>query len=364
MEVLLMNKRQLSSWQFAFFIFYTTFSLYTGISSYLLIKQSGIHSFFSILITYLLGFIAIMLFFFIFRYRSNENILEKNIFLFGKILGTILNLMISILLLFMGMTLFYHISDFVISQFLDQTPISLFMIVFGILIIYCVKRGIVTVARVGVIFLFIILLSNIVFVMGLIPHMHPSSLMPFIDSNKFKTILINSGEVFAINIVPIFILLIIKKNKISTSYHLKRRILLLYTISFGILILENIFTIGTLGIYLARIEQFPEYMVLQKINLFQFLDRIEKVICIQWVLSSFILLVLIIYHICKLFPKTSFRKSSFGVVSIMLLMSLLIFRNNTYFYYFVQYYFPIVCFSLFAIYILIGITIFTREYLK
>lgn len=355
-----MNKKQLSSWQFAFLVVYPILSLYNGISNYNIIHSVGIDSYLVILIAYLFGLGVSFLFFFIFQFRSHENILEKNIYLFGKYIGTFINLIINTIFLMIGMVLLYSISIFTTSQFLDQTPIPLFMIVIGVIIIFNVGKGIVNMSRVAVIFLGIVIFLSFVSIFGLIPHFEIGNLLPFLH-NGITPLVNGSYQMFFVNVVPIFLLLIIKSDVVRPQIHLKKRIFILYTISFVIIALEHILTIGTLGIYLAQLEQYPGYMVLQKISLFHFLDRIEMIIYIKWVLVSFVYLSLIVYHICRMFRQTHFRVSSCIVLSIMIIFSLLFFPTNTYFYYFGYHYLPIMCIILFFIYIIVGCTIIIKK---
>ena len=355
-----MNKKKLSSWQFAFLVVYPILSLYNGISNYNIIHSAGVDSYLVILIAYLFGLGVSFLFFFIFQFRPQENILEKNIYLFGKYIGTFINLIINTIFLIIGMFLLYSISIFTTSQFLDQTPIPLFMIVIGVIIILNVCKGIVNMSRVAVVFLGIVIFLSVVSIFGLIPHFEIDNLLPFLH-NGITPIVDGSYQMFFINIVPIFLLLIIKSDVVMPQKHLKKRIFILYTISFVIIILDNMLTIGTLGIYLAKLEQYPEYMVLQKISLFHFLDRIEMIIYIKWFLASFVCLSLIVYHICRMFRQTHLRVSSCVVLSTMAIFSLLFFPTNTYFYYFGYHYLPAICLLLFSIYMIIGCVIIIKK---
>ena len=107
------------------------------------------------------------------------------------------------------------------------------------------------------------------------------------------------------NIVPIFMLLIVPKDKVEHNQKTKKHLIIFYTLGFIFMFLAILLTIGSLGIYLSDIYQYPEYTVLKKISLFEFIDRIENFIYIKWILSSFICLSLVIYYINHSIKKNS-----------------------------------------------------------
>ena len=157
-----------------------------------------------------------------------------------------------------------------------------------------------------------------------------------------------------------FSILIIEKNKIVSDANINKKLFIFYTFAFLTIFISNFLTLGTLGVYLTRLYQYPEYIVLQQISLFNFVDRIENFIYIKWVLTSVICLSLIIYHVCKMFYDTNVKFSSPIITVLMIALSLIFFQTNTYFYTVSYYIFPYICAFLLAIYIIIGINILLR----
>ena len=316
-----MNKKKIPSWQFSSLICFPILSLYSGIGIYNITKIAKVDSYLSIIIAYLLGFILLFLFQFIFHYRKDLNILEKNKYLFGKTLGTIINIIINCLLFFIGMTLLYNISNFTISQFLDRTPILIFMILIGVIIIYNISKGIENITRVSTIFLVIMLFLILFGNLGIIPHFKIDNLKPFLEYG-LNPIISAGTKLSIINIVPIFIFLIIKKDKLEKDKKINHKIITFYTIAFLLIFIIHILTMGTLGIYLTEIYQYPEYTVLQKISILNFIERIENFIYIKWILNTVICLSFIIYHISKLFQTKNVKISSTIITISMLILSL------------------------------------------
>ena len=66
-------------------------SFHSGITINILKNQTGIDSWISIILSYIIGIIPILLTLYISNYQEKLNIFEKNISLFGEILGKTLN---------------------------------------------------------------------------------------------------------------------------------------------------------------------------------------------------------------------------------------------------------------------------------
>lgn len=359
MEGYTMKKDKLTDKEFSCLICFPILSLFSGIGTYNIIKSAKTDAYISVLISYLIGFIILGLFIYIMNYRKDLNINLKIKYLFGKYLGFIINCLINILIFIIGGVLLYNISNFAISQFLSETPLLIFMLLLGIILIYNVSLGIENISRVSVIFLGIICLLTIISTAGILPSFELSNLKPFLENGIEKPF--KSGISLTLtNVIPIFTLLIIPKDKISDQ-KLNKHLILFYSFACFFTFLAILLTLGALGIYLSELYQYPEYTVLKKISLFNFIDRIENFIYIKWILSSVISLSLIIYYISSSVKEKSKKIVPAITTTIMIATCLLIFKNNTIFYNFSYYIFPYLNLLLLIIFIIVGINIFIRK---
>ena len=353
-----MNKK-LTNIEFISLMYFLIISLYNNISNYNIIQLSEIDCYFSILLTYPLGIIIFLLLKPIFNYKPNNNILEKNKYLFGPLLGNIFNIIINIILLLIGIILLCNITNFIITQFLNQTPTLIFLIILSILLIYNVSKGLKNIAKVSIIFLAINITLTLLNIIGIFPHFQPSNLKPFLEHGE-KRIILSSIQLTLTNIIPLFLLLIIKKNDIQNNKNITKPLLISYTCTFLIILTETLLTIGTLGIYLTKLYQYPEYIVIQRITIFHFIDRVENIIYMKQILSSIICLSLIIYHNSKILNTTNQKISLIPITLIIIITTIIIFKTNTYLY--ISYnILPIICLLLFIIYIIITINILIRK---
>lgn len=360
MEAYIMNKEKLTTFQFSCLIFFPILAFFSGIGTHNTIKIAGVDSYISVIFSYIIGFIPLLLFLLIFNYKKELNITDKIKYLFGKYLGTIINWIIYILILIIGTTLFHSISNFAVSQFLAETPIIVLMLSLGAILIYNVSLDIENISRVAIIFLAIIFLLTIISTAGILPHFETSNIKPILENGlKFP---IKGGIVLTLtNVIPIFTLLMVPKAKIKNNQKTNKHLVIFYTIAFFLAFLAILLTIGSLGIYLCNLYQYPEYTVLKKISLFDFLDRIENFVYVKWILSSVVCLSLIINYLNTGIKKDSKKLLPTIIIIIMIYLALKIFKNNTIFYNFILNIYPYTCLFLLSIFIIIGINIIIRK---
>lgn len=355
-----MKKDNLTSFQFACLIGSPIFSLFNGLGSHNLIHIAKVDAWISVLISFLLGMIPLAIFLYLFNYKKDLNILEKNKYLFGPFLGTIMNILINIFIFFIGIVQLFNISNFAISQFLAETPILLLMILLGIILVYNVSHGIKNISRVAIIFISIIIILTIISTAGLLPTVDLSNIKPTLE--KGITPPLKGGIILTLtNVTPIFMLLIIAKGKINDDKNLNKYFLFFYALAFLFAFLAVFLAISSLGIYLCEIYQYPEYTVLKKISLFNFIERIENFIYIKWILNSFITISLVIYHISNSIKENSKILVPSLVTILLIIISNYLFKTNTVFYYIGLNIFPYLTLSLLILYLTTFINILIRK---
>ena len=324
-----MNK--INCTQFSSIIIMLILSSFLGVGIFSLIKASGIDAYLSIILGGIIGSIFIYLFITIFNYEPSLTLKDKINKLFGKKIGFILNFILFIIIFSMGTSSIFNLTIFISSQFLPETPLLLIALVFSFLVIFINTKGIDVISKTS----FILVIINLIFYLfafiGLIPSFDISNIKPFLEHGLNRPL---KGAIFVIgfNIIPIFLLLMIPKNIIVDKKKINKHIIIAYLL--GIILMTSVLflTLGVLGIYLSSIYQYPEYIVLKNINIFNFIDRIENIITSQWIFSLFINLTMIIYFLSNSIKTNNKSKiiPTFLCLSI-LFISKKIFSNNTQF---------------------------------
>lgn len=339
-------------------------SFNSGINSYILKQDAGINSWIAIILSYIIGIIPLLLTIYISNYKKELNLFEKNKHLYGDIFGTIINIFISTILFIIALTLLYNIVSFITTQFLYRTPMIITSTLLIILIIYCGTKEINVIAHVSIILMTINIIMFLTSNFSLIGDIKLDNLLPILKINHNK-LLLSSIKIAIINILPIIIILIIPKDKITNEKKFTKWLIISYIIGTIISFITIVTTIGVLGIYLTKAFEYSEYMVLKKIKLFGFLERVENIISMQWITEAYIYLTLIIYTISKNIKQknnNTFKYVSSIIGIFLIITSKYTFRNITIFNAFINNQFIKIVSLLLLVYLLIIIKILFNKY--
>lgn len=356
-------KWKINSLQYSTILAFLIYIPILGIGTHLVINISKNDAYISTVIMGILGIIILLLFNYIHSYSKDSHISTTIINLYGNVLGNIINTIICIIFLIISITYLYNLSNFITSQFLNQTPTIIIAISIAILIVFNLSKGFQNMSRVSLILFVMSIILFILTIIFLIPHIDINKLKPFL-SNDITSITRAGLFLMFTNILPIFSLLCVPKNNIKDNNKLYRYLIVFYIIAIISCLLLVATTISTLGIYLSKMYQYPEYIVLKEVNLLGFIERSENILSVQWILGYFVAISLLIYYISSTITVKEDTPNS--VITIIILIITVyftrkIFMNNTMFNYYINNIFPYITMILLLIFVLIAITMFIKK---
>lgn len=288
----------------------------------------------SMIIGYILGLIISKVFL-SFNDTYKDLISSKKIDkIYGKF-GIVINFIEVILALFAYIFLCYRLSSFLSSQYLIETPQIYFYLLILALTYYIASKGIETLTRVTIISLYVAIFIFIFDYSILFKEINWNNFLPLLTVN-IKSIL-KSSVIYALfsSVLPIFSMSI-KKADIVEEENFNKMYIKMYSISSLILFIAITFTIGVYGIRLSSLFDYPLYTVLKKIELFSFIDSIENISVILWILysinASASVLLSIFNNLKEALNLTNkkFKYSKLIIMIIILLITLLFYNKNSY----------------------------------
>ena len=360
-----MNKNlKISVLQYSILLFFPILTTFNSISFNNIIELAGIDAYLSVIYAFIIGFILLIVFLYIFNYKPELSLSDKNIFLFGKLVGSFVNYVLLFIVSVIGIIIIYSMSNFIIIHYLKETPRIIILLVMGFIIFFNASHGIETIVRTSFIFIIIIILLNLSSMIGLITKFDFGNTFPFVGHGLNN--IIKAGNNIVLNsILPIFILLIIPKKYVKDSDSISKYLIVVYFLSMLLVFFITYLTIGILGEYLLKVYVHPEYVVLKKISVFRFIDRIENIVYLKWFFNSFICVALIIYFVSNTIKTEDKTRIIPGIITlVMILLPLGIFHTNIDFNDFIinnYHYFNVV---LLFIILLIFLNILFRKIIK
>lgn len=287
--------KKITNLEFGSIIYFIIRAYFVGVSLNALLFISKQDNWISILFGIIIGIIPLLLYIYIFNYEPDLDINKKNIKLFGKTIGNILNITIVFFTLILITTIFGNLVTIIHGDYLSKTPVLFITITFMIAIFYPCTKDINSIARSCLIFfyasIFLVLISNI-------------GLLVQLDVNNFKPIFFYKLDTIkgtftyiSFNTLPLYLINIIPKNKIKNNNKTTKNILIFYVLANISLLVVSICIIGILGIKMAILYQHPEFQILKHIAIIGLSSRLDSILFIQWIIDILIFIIIGLYYV-------------------------------------------------------------------
>lgn len=300
-----------------FITYFLSKSLFLGIGFSLIFEISGNDTWLCFILGSLLGLIFCYLIKKILDYKKNKDlttILDEM-----PILGKFLRLLLIIFSIIIINEILFIIQIFAKSFFLINSNTFLVILPIIILSVYVAFHGYKLLSYVSECLFPIAFFFTIIGFIALFSKVDLTNLKPFLSQTNLNLI---KGTLyyFSISSIPTLLLLDLnfENNDISKNY-------IFVSI---ILTLLSIFIIGVLGQFLISIYRFPEYMLLKDIVLFNFIEKVENIISISWIIDNFILLCLATCFLKRMLPKKYNNYTFLSIICSIFLIVCLIFGDS------------------------------------
>lgn len=296
----------------------------------------------SMLIGLMVGLLVVALFVSAGKINPKYNLIELNQHIFGKWIGTALSL------LFLGyglLSLIAHlreVGDFTVSQIMPDTPIEAIIILVLLLIIMGVRLGLESFTRVAELLFPWILLLFITLAVSLIPVIDPQKIQPLFD-NGIKPILRGSIACAAFPFMELVVLMMIFPNVNQVS-EIRRAMLLGAGLGGIILVITIALTVLVVGAEPSARNLYPSYDLVKRISVGEFFQRIEAILALMWILTTYFKTTIYLYVFCRggaqIFKLKDYRMMLLPLGMLIVVLSMAIAPNITYYNYFISSYWP------------------------
>ena len=322
--------KKISSFEYNSLIWFVMRASYIGLSLSNIINITKQDSWLAGFIALILGLIPLFIFIYLKNYDRENNIAKITLNLFKKT-GKLINIILIIGGLLFSLVAFSDLTFFVHSQFLFKTPHLIIGICFIIPIIYALFKGINTIAKTSLITFFFVIFVIICLIIGVFNGIDLNNLKPCFIT-KQTSLFHAAAIIIAYNVIPLFLLTIIPTNTIN-NYSNKKTILF-YFLALLSLINAAFLTIAVFGPDLAALYQYPEFNLLKKFAVGDFIDRVENIFSLEWIIALIILIIIGLYF-SKEIIKTTFKTKektnkiiTFFVCLIILILNEKLFITN------------------------------------
>jgi len=221
------------------------------------------------------------------------NLLEIVLRLCGPWAGAAVSLLYLYYFLLGAGSLIREIGDFMTIQIMPETPIRAVHFLIILVLLFALWSGLESLVRSAELFFpsFMLLFASLI--VFLLPKIDAARLQPVFGSGWSHIV---HGSIYMI-IYPYSdaIMLAMILPSVRTSGRLTRDFLLAVALGGFAIFLVVLLAILVLGPYLTATSVYPTYALAKKINIGSFLQRVEAIQAIDWVLSTFFKAALFTY---------------------------------------------------------------------
>ncbi|MEG2621125.1 MAG: GerAB/ArcD/ProY family transporter [Bacilli bacterium] len=323
-------------------------SMYLGLNDILILRKSANNTLIAIIIGSIIGIIPVLMYLKINNYYPSLNIYQKNVKLFGKVLGNVFNVFFVLIFIISYTIAIRSTTSFLSSKYLHLTP----FFVIGILVVLTTLvisfKRLETISRISQITFVIIVILVIYIEFSLINYVELNNIFPMLtNSNNFYSIL-NGSLYYAGNCGLMSILLLsIKKDYIKDPKNYSKSIIIFYILTNISLVLVTFYVISCLGYKMSYIFKYPEYILLKKINISNNDLRIENLLSFRWIFYLIALANISLHGLITYFKETKIKTKKQSVIIILISISCLfiattVLQNTSIFLVIMEHYFMLI----------------------
>ena len=304
-------------------------SLYLGISNIILIKKAENDVLISMILGIIIGIIPVLMYLKINDTYPKLNIYEKNIKLFGKVIGNIINVFIIIMYFVMLTISIRSIIVFLTSKYLENTPFYLVGILVILASLVVSFKGIETICRISQISFIICLILVVIIEIFLLKYVEINNVLPILINNNYVNNIFSGAIYYASSCGLLCMLLLsINKSKIKNTKRYNKTIILFYLIASISLTIVMFFVISCFGFKLTSLFRYPEYIILKKITLSNSDLHLENLLAFRWILYIYTLSIISIYGLIKGLQQYTKNNKKNNVLIIMIIIVSLVLSNT------------------------------------
>ncbi|MEK3886186.1 GerAB/ArcD/ProY family transporter [Bacillus sp. FSL K6-3431] len=263
----------------------------------------------------------------------DKTFVEINEILLGKWLGKLVSLTFVFFSLIGAAILLIIMGYFVTTQIMPVTPIAAIHILFVTIVVMAVRLGIETTARAAEILFPLFVLLFIMFAVLISPQIDFQKLQPVLETGIKPIIHATISFTSIISLSPIILLMIfpVSVNQPKQA----QKAFFIGTFFGGIFLIITIaLTILVLGVDQTERHIYPSYAVAKKINVGNFLQRIEAIMAIMWIITIYFRLVMYFYvtvlGLSQILNLKDYRPLTLPLGIILVVLSLIIYPNIIY----------------------------------
>ncbi|WP_232696505.1 GerAB/ArcD/ProY family transporter [Brevibacillus daliensis] len=251
----------------------------------------------------------------------------------GKWLGIAISLVFISYFFITTATYLREIGDFMTSHIMSETPIQVIMFLFMSIVLMATRLGLEPLARSAeILFPFVVLLLSSLMIF-LLPEIQFQNLQPVLEEGLKPVIRGSISFLILPFMEPVAVLMILPF--VSQKDRIRKSLFVGQWLAGSVLIIITMLAILVLGADSTARQIYPSYQLAKKINIANFLTRLEAILAVIWFTTMFIRLSLFFYvtvlGLAQTLKLQDYRSLVFPLGMILIVFTLIMAPNIVYY---------------------------------
>ncbi|MEK4485869.1 endospore germination permease [Psychrobacillus sp. FSL H8-0484] len=265
-----------------------------------------------------------------FPHLTFTQIIEK---VFGKWVGKAFSVFFVLTSFLFSSELLYYFGSFLNIHALPNTPTVVLNILMAGIVVMGVRLGLETIARTAEILIVVFFFLFLILVVFISPEINFENIQPVYEMGTKKIV---QASLFYVVVSPVdaVVLLMIFPSFINKMKNVKKSFLIGNLIGGIIIIVITFLCVSVLGAADTTRQVYPSYELAKKINIGDFVQRIEALMSTLWIISLYFKTILYFYAavlgMAQILNLKDYRPLTLPLGMIAVTLSLVIYPNVIY----------------------------------
>jgi len=270
-------------------------------------------------------------------------LVEMNERLLGKWIGKIVSLGFLYFAFITSSELLYFVGDFLATQIMPDSPLPSLNVLFAVILLMGVRLGLEVFARAAEILFPLCILLFLILVIFIVPEIDIKNMKPMFNAGA--TNIIQAGMMFtSVASVPVVSMLMIGPVCVNEPQKIRKAFVMGTLIGGIFLFIVIILTVLVLGADFTARQAYPSYVLAKRVNVGHFLQRIEAIVAIMWIITIYFRMMIYYYSavvgIAQIFKIKDYRSLTLPLGFIAVIFSLIIHPNEAHSIHYNERYWP------------------------
>ncbi|MEG0384435.1 MAG: endospore germination permease [Solibacillus sp.] len=281
----------------------------------------------------IIGIIVIWLFCLLAQWFPNLTFIQINEKILGKWIGKAVSLVFVFMAFIYAASLLFYSGTFLNIHLMPNTPMIALNILLALVVVIGVRLGLETIARSAEIFILFFTVLFILLVFFILPEIKLENIQPIFEAGPLP-ILKSSVSFIEVTAIDAVVLLMIFPAFINNLKQAKKAFYIGYLIGGLAIIILTFLSIAVLGPYSTAAEYHPSYELAKRINVGDFIQRIEALMAGLWILALYFKTSLYFYAavfgLAQILNLKDFKPLIMPLGAIVVVLSLILYPNVMY----------------------------------